>query len=655
MSLSGYADPSYGTETYASGGLFFGAHGMPRCSCWVSFTTNPADAPVWVDLTDWLRGFTIKRGRQYELDRFAAGTATITLDNRDRRFDPTYTASPYYPNVLPMKRIQLRATWGIDYTIFDGYVDGWPQSYDQPNEAKVDVSCTDAFKILGLAKYPQSTYEYEVLKDSPVHWWRLNEKQGTAILDRIPTASVAGVINPGPGKGLVNYSATGMSPFDSDGAIELVDPGDSLTRGPYFTIPTAIGTTSNTWTIELWVRDLETGSIGALLSVDESSGDILQISTSGATNKPETLDIAWADSGGASHSVSLTGVASVLQAPGWHMIHVRSTGTRMQVWLDATYFQDAAFTGTLHPAAIKMELPEVFNLALPAGTTMAYDEIAFYNTSLADARLTAHHDAATLSWSGEYPNARITRALDAAGFSSTARSLDVGLSQMGSAVLSGQTILDHIQQVELAEAGDFFFTADGTATFKNRRYLRTAPGLTPAATFGDSAGEMQYSDVVVAYDDTKVINDAKVTRSEGTTQVASDATSQAEYLVRTVERTDVHTLTDTDSLSIAQDLVARFKNPAVRVESMTVKPQRDPDNLWPLVLSLDLLDVVTVKRRPQVLGSAISQNVAIEGIAHTVTPEFWSTTYQLGSVPAPAWTIEDPTYGAVDSVAVVTF
>lgn len=45
----------------------------------------------WTDLTPWTRRISIKRGRQRLLDRFEPGTATITLDNRDRRFDPAYT------------------------------------------------------------------------------------------------------------------------------------------------------------------------------------------------------------------------------------------------------------------------------------------------------------------------------------------------------------------------------------------------------------------------------------------------------------------------------------------------------------------------------------------------------------------------------------
>ncbi|HEY6020165.1 MAG TPA: hypothetical protein VIY48_09770, partial [Candidatus Paceibacterota bacterium] len=72
-------------------------------------TTNPFDTPVWVDITPYVIDFQSKYGRQFELNRMETGEATFTLDNEDRRFDPTNTAGPYSPNLLPMKKFQAYA------------------------------------------------------------------------------------------------------------------------------------------------------------------------------------------------------------------------------------------------------------------------------------------------------------------------------------------------------------------------------------------------------------------------------------------------------------------------------------------------------------------------------------------------------------------
>ncbi|MEV0149113.1 MULTISPECIES: hypothetical protein [unclassified Nonomuraea] len=53
---------------------------------------------AWTDISPWLRNVTIKRGSsrvESPILRYDTGTATLVLDNRDRRFDPTHLSGPY--------------------------------------------------------------------------------------------------------------------------------------------------------------------------------------------------------------------------------------------------------------------------------------------------------------------------------------------------------------------------------------------------------------------------------------------------------------------------------------------------------------------------------------------------------------------------------
>jgi len=45
----------------------------------VAFATDPADPPVWTDVSDRVRALSTSRGRQHELDRYEAGTAVVVL------------------------------------------------------------------------------------------------------------------------------------------------------------------------------------------------------------------------------------------------------------------------------------------------------------------------------------------------------------------------------------------------------------------------------------------------------------------------------------------------------------------------------------------------------------------------------------------------
>lgn len=131
---------------------------LPDISVDIAFGTNPFATPTWTSVTDYVRAVSFSRGRQYELDRIEAGTGQLLLDNRDRRFDPTNTAGPYYPNILPMRRVRVRATWAaVTHDLFHGYVEAYSQEYPDPSaDAVVAVRFVDAFKVLALRKLSAS-------------------------------------------------------------------------------------------------------------------------------------------------------------------------------------------------------------------------------------------------------------------------------------------------------------------------------------------------------------------------------------------------------------------------------------------------------------------------------------------------------------------
>lgn len=89
-------------------------------------TTYILGGEVLSDVTDYVRAFQISRGKSIELDRFAAGGASVTFNNDSRVFDPTYTLSPFYGQIQPKRRIRL---WVDDLVQFDGLIDDWDIQY----------------------------------------------------------------------------------------------------------------------------------------------------------------------------------------------------------------------------------------------------------------------------------------------------------------------------------------------------------------------------------------------------------------------------------------------------------------------------------------------------------------------------------------------
>lgn len=120
----------------------------------VAFGSDPgAVTPTYTDITNYVEFISITRGRQRERDRFESGRCTVRCANRDRRFDPNYTSGPYYPNVLPMRRLRVTATWaGFPYRLFSGWIDGYPQGYPHIYNGICEIRATDGFKLLKKPK-----------------------------------------------------------------------------------------------------------------------------------------------------------------------------------------------------------------------------------------------------------------------------------------------------------------------------------------------------------------------------------------------------------------------------------------------------------------------------------------------------------------------
>ena len=147
-----------------------------------SFSDVRTDPPVWVNLEPTrVRDFSVSRGRESELQDFDVGTATITLDNQDRNFDPLFSSGAYWQNVRPRNRCWLRGQFnGNTYDIFKGYVDSYHMQQPAPGMSDniAVVTASDELKLLNMRKTPAfdpadaSDYMGVVGADNPSHYWR---------------------------------------------------------------------------------------------------------------------------------------------------------------------------------------------------------------------------------------------------------------------------------------------------------------------------------------------------------------------------------------------------------------------------------------------------------------------------------------------------
>jgi hypothetical protein len=122
----------------------------------LGLTALPYDAlssVAWTDATAKTLAGKTKRGRNHELDRVEAGSSEARLLNLNREFDPQNTGSPYWPNLVPMRRLRWQYVYaGVTYVLGTYYIERWPPTWEQSGYSDVKVTASDALALLQLAE-----------------------------------------------------------------------------------------------------------------------------------------------------------------------------------------------------------------------------------------------------------------------------------------------------------------------------------------------------------------------------------------------------------------------------------------------------------------------------------------------------------------------
>ena len=226
----------------------------------------------------------------------------------------------------------------------------------------------------------------------------------------------------------------------------------------------------------------------------------------------------------------------------------------------------------------------------------------------------------------EKSSLRIGRILNAFGWSSSDRVISTGDLDVQAGVPVTTNLLQALKSVEEAEQGQFYMSADGKATFRDRNYKRTQQ-FTSQATFGNGVGELPFSDVITTLDDSKILNIISVTRDGGSEQLLSDTDSVAKFGSRQDSLSGTLNVTDADALSVAQQRLSQFKDTGSRIEGMIVNPLSST-SLWNQALVRELGDKITIKI-PTPVSTTMEFDVHIDRISHSVSAINQTWTWQI--------------------------
>ena len=109
-------------------------------------TTYKLGGAQFVDVSQWVRSVTVNRGKNRELEKVTAGSCSVTFDNNNRWFDPQFTGSPYYGNIVPKREIRISMNGEF---VFRGVIEDWNLNYSKQGDSTADVMAIDGFALLG--------------------------------------------------------------------------------------------------------------------------------------------------------------------------------------------------------------------------------------------------------------------------------------------------------------------------------------------------------------------------------------------------------------------------------------------------------------------------------------------------------------------------
>lgn len=252
---------------------------------------------------------------------------------------------------------------------------------------------------------------------------------------------------------------------------------------------------------------------------------------------------------------------------------------------------------------------------------------------------------------------RVNAALDKMGWPALERDIDAGSHSMATSDLA-QTTLEEVQRAADAEGSIMFASPDGLATFKNKDWLIAASrsiniqgyvGYDPAPTGEQAAHAISFEH---SNELARVANEVHFAREGGTVQSVSDAASiLATDGPITYQRSDLHNSGDTEVLALAVRYLAAFKDPRLRIDSVTIAAVEDTGNadLNRLLWDTQLGDLLAVLVEPA-YGWEIEREVHVMGISHTITGDDWLATFRLDDAQVDEetfWILQDPVFGVL--------
>ena len=255
----------------------------------------------------------------------------------------------------------------------------------------------------------------------------------------------------------------------------------------------------------------------------------------------------------------------------------------------------------------------------------------------------------------ELSGARINTVLDRpeVDWPAELRDIDPGNSVMlDTDVAEGTGTLEYLQLVANSEFGTLYLAKDGKIAYRERNAVPNIPDLVFSDEIIDEEYTgIQFADVNIVYGSENLYNRISLENADLIPEeaFAEDATSQALYGPRTLSQSGLLIQDPAQLEFLAEFLLARYKEPQYRFETVTVVMDTLTTENQDKVLDLEIGDIVLVRFEPSDIPPAIEQYCRIIGINHDWNPNNKNISFSLERLDFAIFILDDAVLGQLDN------
>ena len=247
---------------------------------------------------------------------------------------------------------------------------------------------------------------------------------------------------------------------------------------------------------------------------------------------------------------------------------------------------------------------------------------------------------------GNLSGTRINQILDEIDWPTTMRDIDAGLTTLQADPGTNRTSLAAMQTVTDSEYGALYVDATGSFVFQDRSVTVGSIAATPTV-FSDTGAGIRYSDAAWILNDVLIFNKATITAVGLTPQVATNQASIDKYFLHSYFLDNLLMQSNAVALDYARAYVASRAETTIRVDAITLDlytPNYDAGVI--AALDLDFFDPITVSTA-QPGGSNLEKTLQIFGVANSITPNSFKTTFTTLEPVIDGFIIGNVNYGVL--------